>query len=736
MATLSPPLDARMLAKALAAGSVDDPFAYLGPHALPDGNTHVRVFRPDAKHVWLLPEAGGAPVPLTPQSEGLFDVTLERHPGHYRLRFASAEGGHTWEAEDPYRFGLAVSFETMSRFRAGRLYRAYEQFGCRPWTLDGVAGRLFVTWAPKALRVSVVGDFNGWDGRAHVMRRRHEAGVWEFFLPGDLTGQRYMFEVVDEAGNRLAWKADPYAEQAELRPARASVIASDAPFKWTDGAWMARREALQKPDKPMSIYEVHPASWRRPASGPKDVSFPTWDEMAETLLPYVKEMGFTHVELLPVMEHPYDGSWGYQPTGMFAPTARFGSPDGLKRFVDRAHRLGIGVILDWVPAHFPDDEHGLHQFDGSHLYDHPDPQRGYHPEWKTRIYDFGRAEVMNFLIASAISWLDRFHIDGLRVDAVASMLYLDYSRKYGEWSPNIYGGNINLEAVSLIQHLNDAVHSYAPGTIMIAEESTAWPNVTKPVLEGGLGFDYKWNLGWMHDTLRYFGRPTDQRAEGHDDITFSLVYAFDEQFCLPLSHDEVVHGKGSVLGRMKGEWHNRLAELRTLYALQWTHPGRKLMFMGSEFADPKEWADARELDWSLLENPDHAGVKALIADLNALYRATPALHRKDGDKSGFKWVQDLQSADHVYAYARLGDPGDAPVLVVINMDWQAKTNWVFGAPQAGRWKIALDTHSSRYGGSGQARKTASTGAKPANGFAQSLSLTLPPYSAQILVAAG
>ena len=711
------------LGRDLAEGLHPDPFAVLGPQTTPAGRV-VRVFRPDADAVSLLTPDGAAH-PLADLGDGLFETPAPAGLKAYRLRLTQGES-HVWEEEDPYRFGLALPFETLSRFRTGALTRAYEHFGCRPWTLDGVAGRLFVTWAPRALRVSVVGDFNGWDGRRHVMRRRHEAGVWEVFLPGDLDGARYMFEIVDETGQKLAWKADPYAEQAELRPAKASIVRSAADFAWTDAAWMKTRGARQKADQPMSVYEVHPASWRRPAPTDEDVAFPTWDELADTLLPYVKTHGFTHVELLPVMEHPYDGSWGYQPTSLFAPSARFGDPDGLKRFVDRAHALEIGVILDWVPAHFPEDEHGLYRFDGSHLYDHPDPQRGYHPEWKTRIYDFGRNEVRTFLTASAISWLDRFHIDGLRVDAVASMLYLDYSRKYGEWTPNEYGGNINLEAVALLQQLNDAVHAHAPGAIMIAEESTAFPGVTKPTLDGGLGFDYKWNLGWMHDTLRYFQRWDDAREDGHDDITFSLVYAFDEHFCLPLSHDEVVHGKGSILGRMHGEDAKRFAELRALYALQWTHPGRKLLFMGSEFADPKEWSEARELDWPLAGDPRHAGVADLIAALNQLYRSEPALHRLDSKPDGFRWLQKDRRAEHVYAFERIGAPGDAPVVVALNLSGETRTDWRIAKTSAPGLRLALSTDDARFGGAGRDVRLRADAA--------GLTLDRPPRSAVILTA--
>ncbi|NLZ41827.1 MAG: 1,4-alpha-glucan branching protein GlgB, partial [Comamonadaceae bacterium] len=680
------PSDAAL--RALVEGRHADPFALLGPHADAQGRRLVRAFVPGAEAVSVL--TGASVQPLTRRhADGLFEGALAAEGAAYRLR-ARRPDGSTQEFEDPYRFGPVLGELDAWLLAEGTHLRPYEVLGAHPRVLEGVAGTAFAVWAPNAARASVVGDFNAWDGRCHPMRLRRECGVWELFLPGIGAGAHYKFELLDRAGRLLPQKADPYARRAELRPATASIV---APLPPVVPPAPARRRANAL-DAPVSIYEVHLASWRRREGW----HWLNWDELAEQLVPYAAEMGFTHLELLPVSEHPFDGSWGYQTLGMFAPTARHGEPSGLARFVARAHAAGLGVLLDWVPAHFPADAWGLARFDGTALYEYADPREGYHQDWNTLIYNFGRTEVRNFLVASALYWLERFDVDGLRVDAVASMLYRDYSRRAGEWLPNVHGGRENLEAVAFLKRLNEVVGGERPQAVTLAEESTAFPAVSRPTWAGGLGFHYKWNLGWMHDTLQYMRRDPIHRPYHHGELTFGLVYAFTENFVLPLSHDEVVHGKGSLLGRMPGDRWQRFAHLRAYYGFMWGHPGKKLLFMGGEFAQEREWNHEHSLDWHLLEQPEHAGVQRLVRDLNALYRTTPALHEQDFDAAGFEWIDHDDARRSLLSFVRRARDG-ALVLVVCNFAPVVHHGLRLGVPAPGRWVERINTDSVHYGGS-------------------------------------
>ena len=703
---------------ALVNGRHGDPFAVLGVHG-----GLLRSFQPGALAVEVL--AGGEAWALdSVHPQGLFEGRAPE--GRYTLRITWPGG--VQETEDPYGFGPLLGEMDLYLFAEGRHREMGRVFGAQPMEAEGVPGVRFAVWAPNARRVSVVGDFNAWDGRRHPMRLRREAGVWEIFIPRLTPGTRYKYEVVGAHGGVLPLKADPIAGQAEMAPATASVVGSGRLHEWRDAAWMARREGLQAPGAPQSIYEVHPSSWWHGEDG----RAPDWDGLAQRLIPYAAGLGFTHIELLPIMEHPFGGSWGYQPLGLFAPTARFGTPEGFCRFVDRCHEAGLGVILDWVPAHFPSDPHGLVQFDGTPLYEHADPREGFHKDWNTLIYNFGRHEVRGFLIASALHWLEHYHVDGLRVDAVASMLYRDYSRNAGEWVPNIHGGRENLEAVGFIRELNEAVRQRCPGAIMVAEESTAWPGVSTPVEQGGLGFHYKWNMGWMHDTLNYMQEDPVNRRWHHGQMTFGLVYAFSERFVLPLSHDEVVHGKGSLLAKMPGDDWQKRANLRAYLSFMWTHPGKKLLFMGGEIAQPHEWNHDAALPWHLLDDPRHRGVQALVRDLNARYRELPALHAKDADPSGFGWVIGDDVDNSVFAYFRYAD-GAAPVLVVCNMTPVPRHGYRIGVPQGGLWREVLNSDAGDYGGANIGNAGAVMADGPAShGMEQSLSLVLPPLATVIL----
>lgn len=677
---------------AIVAGQHGDPFGVLGIHDV-DGKLVARTFIDGAEEVEAFTLADKPAGTLARLHEaGFFEGPLKvrkRQPLKYRARNA---GGEWWVA-DSYSFGPVLGPMDDYYIREGSHLRLFDKMGAHPLTHEGADGVHFAVWAPNARRVSVVGDFNGWDGRRHTMRLRQDTGIWEIFIPWVQPGLAYKFELIGPDGNRLPLKADPYARASELRPATASVVAAELDHQWADKAHRDFWSSADARRQPISIYEVHPGSWQREGEG-----FLSWDELADRLIPYVVDMGFTHIEFLPISEHPYDPSWGYQTTGLYAPSARFGPPEGFARFVDGAHAAGVGVILDWVPAHFPTDEHGLARFDGTALYEHADPRQGFHPDWNTAIYNFGRQEVFSYLLNNALYWTEKFHVDGLRVDAVASMLYLDYSRKHGEWVPNQFGGRENLEAVAFLQATNRAVYAQHPGSQTMAEESTSWPKVSAPVDDGGLGFGFKWNMGWMHDTLGYISREPVHRKFHHNDLTFGLLYAYSENFVLPLSHDEVVHGKGSLIGKMPGDGWQKFANLRAYYAFMWGYPGKKLLFMGQEFAQGAEWSEARGLDWWQLDLEPHRGVQSLVRDLNRLYRNTPALHQRDCEGDGFEWLVADDAEYSVYAWLRKA-PGQPPVAVISNFTPVPRAGYGLPLPFAGRWREILNTDAAGYGGS-------------------------------------
>jgi 1,4-alpha-glucan branching enzyme len=700
---------------AILAGRLSDPFAVLGPRHRGRAGWLV-AFDPHAS--WMAARTPGAEVPLAAQGGGVFAGWIDA-AGDYRLR--AGDGTRAWEFDDPYRFGPVLGELDLHLLGEGTHLRLAQALGAHPCTHEGVAGVRFAVWAPNALRVSVVGDFNAWDGRRAPMRNR--GGVWELFLPGLEPGARYKFEVLPQDGPPML-KADPCAQAAEVAPATASIIAQPSTHAWADHDWMAGRAARNAPDAPISIYEAHLGSWRGDVTGYAS---------ARALVDHAAALGFTHLELLPLAEFPFGGSWGYQPTGLFAPTARWGHPDELRALVDYAHQRGLGVIADWVPAHFPTDAHGLARFDGTHLYEHADPREGFHPDWNTLIYNLGRTEVANYLTASALHWLEAFHLDGLRVDAVASMLYRDYSRAPGAWIPNRHGGRENLEAIAYLRRLNALVAAHAPpGATTWAEESTAWPGVTAPPDRGGLGFGFKWNMGWMNDTLRYLAHDPVHRSHHHDLMTFGLVYAFSEAYVLPLSHDEVVHGKGSLLSRMPGLRGDKFANLRAYFGFMWGHPGKKLVFMGAEFGQAAEWNHDNHLDWACLADPLHAGLMRLMGDLNALYRAHPALWRRDREAGGFAWIDGQARAESVLSWVRCGGPAEAPVAVVSNFTPVAR-RWRLGLPRAGAWREALNTDSSRYGGQdrGNLGRVLADG-PPHQGQPASAEITLPPLATLFL----
>jgi 1,4-alpha-glucan branching enzyme len=610
-------------------------------------------------------------------------------------------------------------------FGEGTHRRIYDKLGAHPVTVDGVAGVHFAVWAPNARRVAVVGDFNAWDGNRHPMDRR-SGGVWEAFVPEAALGSRYKYELHDANDALLPLKADPYAFASEPPPATASIVAIPGKAAWNDGAWLAQRDAAGRRDAPISIYEVHLGSWQRADAN----RYLTYDELADKLVPYVASLGFTHIELMPIAEHPFDGSWGYQTIGMYAPTSRFGPPDAFARFVERAHDAGIGVLIDWVPGHFPTDAHGLAHFDGTALYEHADPRQGFQPDWNTLIFNFGRNEVANYLIANALFWLDAYHIDGLRVDAVASMLYLDYSRKAGEWIPNRYGGRENLDAIAMLQRMNTDAYGAYPGIITVAEESTAWPGVSRPVDAGGLGFGYKWNMGWMHDTLAYLHEDPINRRYHQDQLTFSFVYAFSENYVLPLSHDEVVHLKGSLLGKMPGDDWQRFANLRALYGYLFAHPGKKLLFMGGEFAQDREWNHDHSLDWHLLDDARHAGIQTLVRDLNHVYRELPALYERDAEAEGLEWITSDRD-ESVVAFARRGRADDALAVAVTNFTPVPREGYRIGVPRAGTYVEALNTDAEHYGGSGVTNERRVAEPIGAHGKPYSFAFRLPPLATVI-----
>ena len=711
---------------ALVDGRHGDPFALLGAHTV-DGRRVVRTLQPGAQAVELIDVDGRTLGQLQRVHDGGLFAGFPDSEAAYRLRIHWPSA--TQEIDDAYRFGNLLGDDDLARLSAGTHTELFLCLGAHPMTIDGVTGVRFAVWAPNAQRVSVVGDFNSWDGRRSPMRKRVPAGVWELFVPGLLPGARYKYEIWGADGSVLQ-RADPVALSAELPPSTASIVAAPTAFRWTDDEWLRRRGAMHHAGSPLSIYEVHAGSWLRGEDG-RELQ---WDELGERLIPYVAGMGFSHIELLPVSEHPFGGSWGYQPLGQFAPASRFGTPEAFARFVDRCHEAGVGVIVDWVPAHFPTDIHGLAHFDGTPLYEHADPREGFHQDWNTLIYNLGRNEVSAYLVASALAWLERFHIDGLRVDAVASMLYRDYSRKHGEWVPNQYGGRENLESIAFLRRVNQLVAERHPDCMTIAEESTAWPGVTQPVEQGGLGFDFKWNMGWMHDSLEYMSRDPLYRQYHHGEMTFSMVYAYSEKFVLPLSHDEVVHGKRSLLGRMPGDEWQRFANLRAYYGFMWAHPGKKLLFTGAEIAQPHEWNHDAQIAWELLDSPLHLGVQKAVRDLNHLYAATPALHAWDADPRGFRWVVGDDAGQSVFAWLRFAE-GGRPALVVSNMTPTPRHGFRLGVPEGGRWREAFNSDAVDYGGSGVGNEGARHAeAVPAHGFDHSLVASLPPLSTVIFVA--
>ncbi len=717
---MKPPAEA---ITALLEGTHADPFSLLGVHQGPEGG-FARAILPGADKAEAHDLAGkklGALKRIDPR--GLFEGKIKGDPQPVKYRCTAGE--HAWWVTDPYSFGPVLGPLDDLLIAQGTHFRLFDKLGAHLIAHEGADGMHFAVWAPNAQQVSLVGDFNDWDHRRHAMRARADIGVWEIFVPEIGLGRAYKFRIVGPDGTVQPLKADPFAFASELRPQTASITALPGKADWADAAHRKHWASVDPRRQAISIYEVHPGSWQRDDSD----WFLTWDAMADRLIPYVIELGFTHIQFLPVSEHPYDPSWGYQTTGLYAPSARFGDPAGFARFVDGAHQAGVGVLIDWVPAHFPTDAHGLAHFDGTALYEHDDPRLGFHPDWNTAIYNFGRREVLSFLVNNALFWAERYHVDGLRVDAVASMLYRDYSRKAGEWIPNEAGGRENWEAVEFLRAANKALYGQHPGIMTIAEESTSWPGVTLPAYDEGprssLGFGFKWNMGFMHDTLQYMARDPIHRQHHHDDLTFGLMYAFSENFVLPLSHDEVVHGKGSLLGKMSGDDWQQFANLRAYYGLMWGYPGKKLLFMGQEFAQRREWSEERALDWDLRAAPAHEGIRNLVRDLNRVYRETPALHARDCEGEGFEWLVVDDAANSVFAWLRKA-PGAKPVAVISNMTPTLHTQYRLPLPHDGSWREILNSDAHVYGGSGQGN----LGAVTANDGAAHV--TLPPLATIML----
>ncbi len=711
--------------EALVRGEHHDPFAVLGPHS-DSREWSVRALLPGAGCVEIVDDQERTmAVCERIHDAGLFEARLTLPVARYRLRVAYGEDVRI--IEDPYRFGSPLGDLDRHLFAEGAHERLYEKLGAHLMELDGVGGVHFAVWAPNAKRVSVVGDFNRWDGRCHVMRLHPANGVWDIFVPGVGQGAHYKFELTGPDGRLLPHKSDPFARRMEAPPGNASIVYHSV-YQWGDDSWITARPRQTELARPVSIYEIHLGSWRR---RPEANRWLGYRELADALVPYACDMGYTHIELLPISEHPFDGSWGYQPVGLFAPTWRFGAPDDFKYFVDACHLNGIGVIVDWVPAHFPGDEFGLARFDGTALYEHADPRQGFHQDWNTLIFNFGRKEVVNYLIANALFWLEEYHVDALRVDAVASMLYLDYSREAGEWVPNRYGGNENLEAVAFLRRLNELVHER--NGVTMAEESTAWPMVSRPTYIGGLGFTYKWNMGWMHDTLQYMKEDPIHRKYHHDKLTFGLLYAFHENFILPLSHDEVVHGKGSLLARMPGDSWQKFANLRLYYTFMFGHPGKKLMFMGGEFGQEREWNHDTSLDWHLLENPQHAGLRRAVRDLNHLYRRTPALYEVDVDAGGFEWIDCTDYEGSVVAFLRRARDRTQVAVMVCNFTPIVRRSYRIGVPFPGVYREVYNSDANEYGGSGVGNLgTCAAEETHSHGQPYSLNLTLPPLAGVIL----
>ena len=734
-----PELRAEQVA-ALIGASHPEPRSLLGYHEYPRPNEQplcvVRVLEPGAASVAVFweDEPGAARELSCVDAAGLFEgrISYRRPIVPYRVRIRFHDG-HELIKHDPYFFSPQLSDFDLYLFGEGRHYALYRKFGAHPGKRDGVEGTQFSVWAPSAKRVSVVGPFNLWDGRRHAMQVRGSSGVWELFVPGIGPGTDYKYEIRTQADAMLL-KSDPFAFAMQLRPSNCSVVASLDGHAWGDEAWMAARRKQDPLRAPINIYEVHPGTWQQDTG--RSPPYLSWRELADRLIPYVSEMGYSHIELMAVAEHPFDGSWGYQVVGYFAPTSRHGSPQDFMQFVDRCHQAGIGVILDWVPGHFPKDAHGLAEFDGSALYEHQDPRQGEHMDWGTKIFNYGRNEVKNFLVANALYWLDQYHIDGLRVDAVASMIYLDYSRQPGEWVPNRYGGRENIEAIEMLREFNTIAHGQHPGVLTIAEESTAFPGVTQPVHLGGIGFSFKWNMGWMNDTLKYFEKDPIHRQHEHALITFSFVYAWSEKFVLPISHDEVVHGKRSLLQKMPGdEWQKR-ANYRLFMSYMTAHPGKKLMFMGSEFGQQHEWRDHASIDWHLLQDEKHRGLQRLNRALAGIYRERPQLHASDCDSAGFRWIDLHNAAESVFAFLRLAPDGHraAPLVCAFNATPVPRPDYWLGVPDAGRYAVVLDTDDTSYGGAGYRKaQHFEAFAHLCHGFPYAIRVTLPPLAALYLI---
>ncbi|MFQ5469448.1 MAG: 1,4-alpha-glucan branching protein GlgB [Gammaproteobacteria bacterium] len=699
-----------------------DPFNYLGKHPTADGEI-VRVFVPGAAEATILE----ADVTMTRQyNSDIFEWqgSSGNIPDRYRIQWTDGYG-NTHITYDPYCFPHQLGDFDLHLFGEGNHNHAYRFLGAHQHVVDDIHGILFSTWAPNAERVSVIGDFNNWDGRFHPMRVRGGSGIWELFIPGIKAGDLYKFEIRNQHNKSIHEKADPYAQQFEMRPSTASIVTEDSEYQWQDQNWIEKRKQDNWLNEPMSIYEVHLGSWRRDEHD----NFLNYRELAKQLVDHVSKLGFTHIELLPITEHPLDASWGYQTIGYFAPTSRFGTPDDFRYLVDLCHQNNIGVILDWVPGHFPKDPHGLAQFDGSALYEHADPRRGEHRDWGTLIFNYGRNEVCNLLLSSAIYWLEEHHIDGLRVDAVASMLYLDYSREEGDWEPNIYGGNENLEAIDFMRNMNEVTHKLHPGTVVLAEESTAWPMVSRPVWLGGLGFSMKWNMGWMHDTLEYMSKNPVYRQYHHDILTFSQLYAFTENFILPFSHDEVVHGKNSMLNKMPGDEWQRFANLRLLYTYMYTHPGKKLLFMGSEFGQGTEWNHDQPLDWYVLDYPLHHGIQSLVGDLNKLYTQLPSLYKHDFDAQGFDWIDCHDSSQSVLVFMRKN--GDDIAIVALNFTPVVHHHYRIGVPYHCDYEEVFNSDSEFYGGSNVGNGRVSCDDQEWMNRPHSISISLPPLGGVI-----
>ncbi len=719
----------------LVEGQHGDPFSLLGPHPIKEGSREavsVRAFLPHCEQAWVVDPAESRPRPMRKVHpagfyEGICSHTDDGTIPQYHLRLADKNGQQS-NMHDPYRFPSLFTDYDLHLIGEGKHFDAYNRFGAQLRTIDGVQGVNFAVWAPNAQAVSVVGDFNEWDGRRNPMRKLIPSGIWELFIPEMGEGEIYKFRV--KSANGVCDKSDPYGFAAELPPRTASRVTNLDAHVWKDSQWMEARRESNPLDKPMSVYEVHLGSWQRGADAPHWLNY---RELAHRLVAYCQEMNYTHVELMPISEHPFTGSWGYQTVGYFAATSRYGTPEDFMYFVDHCHRHGIGVILDWVPAHFPRDGHGLIQFDGTPLYEHADSRQGEHPDWGTMIFNYGRCEVRNFLVANALFWMDKYHIDGLRVDAVASMLYLDYSREEGQWVPNEHGGRENLAAISLLKEFNEEVHLRHPGTLTIAEESTSWTGVSRPTYLGGLGFSLKWNMGWMNDTLEYMQHEPIHRKYHHDELTFSLIYAFTENFCLPLSHDEVVHGKGSLLNKMPGDMWQKFANLRLLYSYMWAHPGKKLLFMGGEIGQWDEWDCDSDMQWDLLQWDLHKGLKQCVADLNRMYINEPALHDNDFDASGFEWVDCHNHEDSTLSFLRRSKNSDDFVLVACNFTPIVRNNHRLGVPEGGWYEEIFSSDSEFYAGSnvGNGPGVMATG-QESHGRPYSIELNLPPLGVSIL----